>query len=217
MNFEKHVSSFIQKVGTYKNGNTHYDGSINNEAGGYPRHSIMFFEALLLYTLAKEHNINIFIESGVRLGGSTSIWGRVFKDIEVYSVEKNINKTSKKVWDDIIMEKLSPMYPNINLIQGDGNVELIKIIESNPDKKIGILVDGPKGTEGIKLAEKCLSYKNVCFSSLHDFGCKKYFSTFNYNKLNQLVKSVNVLNEEHPGFEKNPRGYNLTILEKNDN
>ena len=115
------------------------------------------------------------------------------------------------------MEKLSPMYPNINLIQGDGNVELIKIIESNPDKKIGILVDGPKGTEGIKLAEKCLSYKNVCFSSLHDFGCKKYFSTFNYNKLNQLVKSVNVLNEEHPGFEKNPRGYNLTILEKNDN
>lgn len=214
MKFEKYVNEFKQKVGTYKNGNTHYDGSINKEEGGYPRHSIMFFEALLLYTLAKEHNIDIFIESGVRLGGSTSIWGRVFNDIEVYSVEKHILASTKKAWDTIIMKKLSPMYPNLNLIEGDGNKVLPNIIESNPNKKIGVLVDGPKDEEGLKLVKKCLSYDNVCFSSLHDFYSEEYFSTYNYPKLDQLIESVHSLNLEHPGFRIDPKGYSLTILEK---
>ena len=45
MNFEKYTNEFIQKVDTYKNGNSHYKL-------GYPPHSITFFVALLLYTLA---------------------------------------------------------------------------------------------------------------------------------------------------------------------
>jgi len=213
-NWGFYSEEFISKIGTYKGGNTHYDGKINNTDGGYPPHSIMFFEALLLYTLAKENNIDIFIESGVRLGGSTSIWGRVFSDLEVFSVEANIHDNSKNIWDNIILGKLSPMYPNINLISGNGIIELPKIIEANPNKKIGILVDGPKNNEGLSLAEKCLSYSNVCFSSLHDFGSEKFFSTYEYDKLEQLIQSVSSLNKEHLGFKKNPSGYNLTILEK---
>ena len=209
MEFEKYVNEFIQKVGTYKNGNSHYEN-------GYPPHSIMFFEALLLYTLAKEHNIDCFIESGVRLGGSTSIWGRVFSDLEVYSVElgKTKGKRKSEYEDNIewIKNNLIPAYPKINFKFGNGSKLLPKIIENNPNKKFGILVDGPKNGEGLKLCKKCLQYNNVYFSSLHDFGDKNYFTTFTYDKLDQLIKSVTILNNEHPGFEENPKGYNLTIL-----
>ena len=213
MNFEKYTNEFIQKVDTYKNGNSHYKL-------GYPPHSITFFEALLLYTLAKEHNIDCFIESGVRLGGSTSIWSRVFSNLEVYSVELGKSKGGENPeYEDVVVwikNNVVPAYPKINFEFGDGNVLLPKIIENNPNKKFGVFIDGPKETEGLKLAEKCVSYDNVCFSTLHDsLESTEHFTTFKYGKLDQLIESVKVLNDEHPGFEDNPNGYNLAILEKN--
>ncbi len=207
INFSQYSEEYCNKIGTFKN-NSHYKNI-------YPPHSIHFFEGLVLYSLAKENNIDIFIESGVRLGGSTSIWGRVFNDIEVYSVEKHIHANSKSLWDEHIIKHLAPMYPFINLIEGDGIIEIPKIIENNPSKKIGILIDGPKDNQAINLAKKCLTYDNVSFASVHDLPAgsqPKSFQTLTYPGIDELVKLTNNLNIEHPGFQSYPQGYNLTVF-----
>ena len=136
MNFEKYTNEVIQKVDTYKNGNSHYKL-------GYPPHSITFFEALLLYTLAKEHNIDCFIESGVRLGGSTSIWSRVFSNLEVYSVELGKSKGGENTeYEDVVVwikNNVVPAYPKINFEFDDDEIKNLENLDET--KKIDLVVD----------------------------------------------------------------------------
>jgi hypothetical protein len=135
----------------------------------------------------------------------------VFKEKTLFSVdyvEEGLNP--KKKWK-AVSETLSSMYYNITFIRGNGNEILPKVISENKDKKFGVFVDGPKDKEGINLMEKCFSYENVCFSSLHDYTHKNYFSTTNNDQLKKLSKEMN---SAHPQFEKYPVGPGLVVIDK---
>jgi len=212
INFLKYSEEFVEKVGTYHDGSSHWES-------GYPRHSLMFFEGLVIYSFIKEYNIDYFIESGVRLGGSTSIWGRTLPDIDITCIDKNIHRNSKHFWNTTILEQLSPKHSNIEFVN-DNSISLIpKLIENNPDKRIGIFIDGPKGNDALKLGKKALSYENVYFTSMHDLDIssneeRNVFSTTDYKELRKLVKSTEKLNKEHPQFNNHPRGFGLCTFYK---
>lgn len=209
--FKKHIDKFTQIAEPLQSEfwNNWYIPSVTE--GGYPHQAIFFSEALVLYSLAQEYNIDIFIESGVYRGGSTTLWGKLFPTKELISVDY-VKEGSNPVqmWNRV-RSKLTHIYKNITFIEGDGNHFLPKIISENPDKKIGVFVDGPKDAVGLTLMEKCFSYDNVCFSSLHDYTHPKYFSTRNNKEFSDLF---NYLNADHPQATKYPTGPGLTVIDK---
>jgi hypothetical protein len=209
INFNKYKESFFKKMGSFD------DWSIPDAYGGvgYPPNSIFFSEALVLYSLAHEYNIDCFIESGVFRGGSTSLWCRTLSPIQLYSVDYvREGLTPEKKWN-AVTTTLSSQYSNITFIRGDGNIQLPNVITSNPNKRFGVFVDGPKDGIGLKLMEKCFQYDNVFFSSLHDYSHKTYFST----KTNvEFIEIANGMNDSHPQINKYPHGPGLTVIDKNN-
>lgn len=214
-NFEQDKEEFLQKVGSYEGWAVPVAWPLHPSRpnGGYPANSIFFSEAFAIYKLAKHYNIDILIESGVYRGGSTSLWGRVFSDKQIYSVDYVQEGSNARGKWDAVREFYKPLYPNINFIEGDGNKVLPQLIEENPNKKIGVFVDGPKDQVGLKLAETCLSYDNVVFSSLHDwYNSEKYFHT----RSESYRKLVGDIDKGHPQLHKYPKGAGLTILTKEE-
>lgn len=211
--FESQKLEFLQKVGSYEGWAVPEAWPLHPSRpnGGYPANSIFFSEALALYILAKHHNIDMLIESGVYRGGSTSLWGRIFSDKKIFSVDfLQEGRNSRKKWD-AVQKFYKPLYPNITFIEGDGNIILPQLISENSNLKIGVFVDGPKDKIGLKLAEKCISFPNVYFSSLHDWTrSDNYFNT----RSSEYRKMVGEIDKEHPQILKYPNGPGLTIINK---
>lgn len=211
-NLKTNKKEFLDKLGSYEGWEVPWAWPKHSSRpnGGYPSNSVFFSEAFALYSLAKKYKIDILIESGVYRGGSTSVWGRTLSNLEIFSVDyvkEGLNPRQK--WDGV-RSTLGPLYPNITFIEGDGNKVLPEIIEKNTNKKIGVFVDGPKDEKGLNLAKKCLSYDNVCFSSLHDYTSNDYFHT----RLDEFRKITEDLDTNHPQISKYPKGAGLTILTK---
>tara|TARA_S200002703_G_scaffold24676_1_gene21436 strand:- start:9263 stop:9952 length:690 start_codon:yes stop_codon:yes gene_type:complete len=210
--FKKHVEKFLKKAEPINSESWKNWNIPNVTHGGYPRNSIFFSEALVLYSLANEYNIDCFIESGVFRGGSTALWCKTFNDKKLFSVDyvREGNNPREK-WNNV-RNKLTPLYKNITFIEGNGNEILPKIISENSDKRFGVFVDGPKDSQGLSLMEKCFSFENVYFSSLHDYTHETYFSTRNNVEFN---KQFGYLNEYHAQTNQYPFGPGLTVIDKN--
>lgn len=180
----------------------------------YPPNSLFFSEGLAVYSLAKYFKIDILIESGVFRGGSTSIWIRTLKDISIQCYDILESKRHVSIVQGVI-DKYQDN-PNINFTIGDGIIEIPKFIESNPDKRIGVFVDGPKDRQGLDLCDKCLSYNNVFFSCLHDFSKlndSKHLSTRTSSKFNSVAGDMNA---QHPQIGKYPNGPGLYCITKEE-
>lgn len=208
INLNKYKNEFLETLGTL---NDWKHPILNSEIPGYPPNSIFFGEALILYALSKEYEIDCFIESGVYRGGSTTIWCKVFSELKLFSVDLVIegNFPDKK-WNYISTE-FPKLYKNISFIRGDGNKILPNVIEENPNKKFGVFVDGPKNAQGVRLMEKCFSYENVMFSSLHDYTHEKYFST---RKNKNVCDMISEIDKNHVQIKKYPSGPGLTVIDK---
>ena len=187
-NVKKYKEEFIEKVGTYVGWDVPHAWPIepSRPEGGYPANSIFFSEALAIYTLAKDKEIDILIESGVRRGGSTSIWGRVFPDLKVYAIDCLIEGPEPRLKWEGVQSVIKPLYPQIE-----------------------IFIDGPKYPGGLMLAESCFDdYENVMFSSLHDYAAENYFNTHD----DEFRKIVEGMDTEHPQFSKYPKGSGLSLI-----
>jgi len=210
--FEKYAEKFLEKAEpihseSWKNWNIPKVCDY-----GYPKNSIFFSEALVLYSLANEYNIDCFIESGVFRGGSTALWCKTLNDKKLFSVDYvQEGGNPREMWDNV-RHKITSLYNNITFIEGDGREILPRIISENSDKRFGVFVDGPKDGEGLSLMEKCFSFENVYFSSLHDYTHETYFSTRSNVEFN---KQFGYLNECHIQTNQYPSGPGLTVIDKN--
>lgn len=211
-NFEINKAEFLQKLGSYEGWEVPdaWPKHPSRPNGGYPANSIFFSEAFALYRLANHYKIDMFIESGVYRGGSTSVWGRTLSSIDIFSVDYLQEGRNPRLKWNSVRATLGALYPNITFIEGDGREVLPKLIEDHPDKNIGVFVDGPKNEKGLNLAKKCLDYSNVSFSSLHDYSDDNYFHT-KLPEYRELVKDIDLT---HPQINKYPDGAGLTILVK---
>tara|TARA_B100002019_G_C21244087_1_gene587314 strand:+ start:846 stop:1514 length:669 start_codon:yes stop_codon:yes gene_type:complete len=212
-NVKKYKNEFIEKVGTYEGWAVPHAWPIHESRpnGCYPSNSIFFSEALALYTLAKDKEIDIFIESGVYRGGSTSVWGRVFPDLKIYSIDYVQEGPNPRLKWEGVQSVIKPLYPQIEFIEGDGYEVIPELIEKHSDKKLGVFVDGPKYPGGLMLAESCFNdYENVLFSSLHDHIEPKYFTTHDL-EFREIIGTMDS-DMNHPQCEKYPKGAGLTII-----
>jgi len=168
--------------------------------------AIAYSEAFAFCSMCDFFGVNRIIESGVRNGGSTKLIHLYFgDDVKLSSVDKKIEP------------RLRNIMPKVEFVEGFGNEEVPKLLNSVTENDIiGIILDGPKGTPAIKLAEECLELNNVKFVAIHDTYKKdnptrekieamnnKFFST----DAEWFVKSFSELDKPDKSFESRYSNY----------
>lgn len=197
VDFQKYKEEFLTKVGTIED---------------YPSKSIFFSEALAVYSLSKYYKIDMLIESGVFLGGSTSIWVNTLDNIQIRCFDI-LESPRVKGFFETVKDRYKSN-PNIELTVGNGIKEVPKLIQNNSDLRIGVFVDGPKNTQGLDLCKKSLKYPNVFFTCLHDYTSANSDTTLATKTDSEFRKIVEGMDNTHPQYSKYPKGPGLYCLIK---
>lgn len=206
-----------------------FSETLEEIAKTYPKKALAFNEGFLLYNLLKLHKIDMFIESGVCAGGSTRLIATTLPNLPIKAVDtfnardtdigyacEYYNVDYSALIDTI--HKAFSFAPNVEFIQGDGTKVLPELIENNPELKIGVLVDGPKGNPQKLLMEKCIGYDNVTFVCGHDLKEKEKTnkSYVVLHSWDDSYKNLLRLNTDlgYPQLRYYPRGPGLLIYLK---
>lgn len=121
--------------------------------------AVLFSEAFAFAAFCHMHEVDLVAESGVYKGASTEIWSLFVQDV----VAVDIFITPEA-------EARLKTRGNIALLTGDGRRLLPQILDQQPDRKIGVFLDGPKGELAIRLALDLRQRKQVAFVALHDMA-----------------------------------------------
>jgi uncharacterized protein YoaH (UPF0181 family) len=115
-------------------------------------------EAFALCAFIEMQKIDMLFESGIYRGQSTWILANYFDKLPISSVDIKLQQAA--------VDRLSP-FSNVSLSEGDGVEFLLKALRDNPDKRIGVVIDGPKNEAALELAGQCLD-EGAVFAGLHD-------------------------------------------------
>lgn len=126
------------------------------ERKGIPN-SEMFFLWLCSHTVVPSR----IIESGRARGQSTLVLARIFPNSEIISIEHDRNSPDVEVAADRLKDE-----PNVRLLFGDATKLLPELVKAGDI----VLIDGPKGFCGIRLAMKLLASGKLPMVFLHDVG-----------------------------------------------
>lgn len=123
----------------------------------------MFPSELYLFTReVVAQGVDHIIESGIGYGGSTAYLDRLFPDVKITSIDRG----------SVVATRAA--HPRIEFIKGDGRFEIPRAVHGSDGKRIGILIDGPKGWTAVKLAMRMLSNKKVRLVAVHDLQTEIY-------------------------------------------
>ena len=120
---------------------------------------ILASEGFAFCCYCKQHNIDLIIESGVYNGQSTLIWSKFFPDIHIIAIDRELKQSTieKLAWNKkIILKKQA------------GRSFVHYCIKNNPEKRIAVFIDGPKGNAAIELTKQCFMFENVFVAAMHD-------------------------------------------------
>lgn len=157
--------------------------------------SILFSDGLCVAALCQLFQITVLLEAGTGFGGSTEMLARYFQhtgaSTRIVSIDQAVNprwqrllgglrlkRYGRHVWASdkharrIATERLAS-YRHVSLLRGDALVELPKIgaILAAEGERIGVVLDGPKGDDQLRLAEQMLALSpQVLFAALDDVG-----------------------------------------------
>lgn len=151
----------------------------------YQRRGILPSEGFVVCAISDALNLDIIIESGIANGISTEIFAK-YGIPKIIGIERAIKEKEIEMFNS--SKKRLSKYKNVELIKGDSFDILSKLIEKNKDLKIGIVIDGPKGTAACNLLKICMQHSNVEMGVIHDQRqreMKRYFknSIFTDNKI----------------------------------
>lgn len=155
---------------------------------------IFHSELLMAFTIAKELGVEKIIESGRARGQSTEIVARFCKkhDIEFHSIEYDRNSP-----DVVVAEKRLEQFKDVcTLHYGDGFEVMPTLLD---DKRILIIIDGPKGVWAQKLGMAMLGYKNVKAVLFHDTHRDGYEVR---NNLERYFKGKLLFSDDYEYVEK---------------
>lgn len=140
----------------------------------YERKGILFSEMFFFWNKVRHLKPRRILESGRARGQSTLIIARCFPDTEILSIEYDANSPDVA----IAAQRLSNC-DNVLQLFGDATTLLPEIARSDDV----VLIDGPKGHRGLRLALKLLANGRVPLVFLHDTG----IGSAERNFLNQFL------------------------------
>ncbi len=125
----------------------------------YEHKGILFSEMFFLSLCIKQNSVKRILESGRARGQSTLMLAKIFPDNPIISIEYDPHSLDV----DIAQERLKDC-KNISLKFGDPT-KLLPEISKQGDV---VLIDGPKGFRGVRLALKLLDSGKFPMVFLHD-------------------------------------------------
>lgn len=124
----------------------------------------------MVYFLARcdANAIDTIIESGRQDGYSTQILGEFMKDkphMRVYSIDWEEDPERARR----CRERLAH-YERLTLKNGDANFLIPELLRENRGRRVGLLVDGPKGFWAVSLLFASLRFEEVKLIALHNLA-----------------------------------------------
>lgn len=209
IDIKKNVDEFLSKI-------SHLD---------YRDNGMFNSEIYMIYTLYKELNCDLFIESGIDNGVSTEKFLHLIND-EYIGIDINQHCYGSKV-----------KMPNFNFICGN-SINIIKNIVENKQNNIFIVIDGPKSKQAIQLKNELLENEKVKIVAIHDTYdgleddhhlrvfetknnfefSKKYFDELN---MKTIIDKTTIFNKKNNQLSKTyyecyPTGPGLSVYSKLD-
>ena len=166
------------------------------------RHKGMFYSEVFLFLEAcANHGVNLIIESGVKNGMSTRLIASAWPG-ELISVDK------AAVPPDAVI--------GVDFIHGDSRIMVPAILSESHGRRVGVLIDGPKGEAALALKDQIWAEAEVRLVAIHDLppevhGCSRHsrwpaFRRHIGMQLDALIR--------HDYRDKYPDGSGLVIWEK---
>lgn len=127
----------------------------------YERKGILYSEMFFLWLCVRQLSIKPkrILESGRARGQSTLILARMFPDTEIVSIEYDRNSPDVPVAVDRLKN-----CKNVRLLYGDATRLMPKMIEQGDI----VLIDGPKGFRGLRLAIELIGSSMAPLVFVHD-------------------------------------------------
>jgi len=127
----------------------------------YERKGILYSELFFLYLCARSFTPGRIFESGRARGQSTLVLSAIFPDLQIVSIESDPNSPDVQV----AAERLKGR-ENVSLRFGDAT----RILPAEVREGDVVLIDGPKGFRGLRLALRLLSTGKLMQVFVHDCG-----------------------------------------------
>jgi hypothetical protein len=180
----------------------------------YEERGILNSEIYAIIKTIKTLGVQVLIESGRARAQSTYVLGKYLEDfgIKIHSIEFARDE------DAIFGEKRVSGLSNVSCHYGNSNDIVPKLLRENQDKKVALLIDGPKGEGAYKLAEKSLLiHNNIPVIFIHDlkklvegrlalsrFLIDKYFDRIFFTDDKEYVSSTEFIdiNSSHIPYHK---------------
>jgi len=145
---------------------------------GYHAAGVWYSEGLALASAAVLAKVDVILESGTAGGQSTELLARFFEGspLQIFTIdlggkaaEANLTATKKRL----------ARFTQVHFIQGDGNIEVPKLIKKFSGKRVGVFVDGPKAWWAVKLCMASIkSSSDVKYCSMHDISPSAWGAEF---------------------------------------
>jgi hypothetical protein len=131
----------------------------------YEPRGIFNSEMAAVIAMSLAEGIDLFVESGRSRGHSTLLLAKHLStaDIAIHSFDRDRNENA------LYSEKKLAGLPNLHLHYGDSRLLIPAFIAANRDRRIGLLIDGPKDRKAIALLSDCLIQTDaVKIAFVHD-------------------------------------------------
>jgi hypothetical protein len=135
----------------------------------YERKGILYSEMFFLHLCAQAVKPGRIFESGRARGQSTLLLSTIFSDLQVVSIESDPNSPDARVAQERLRGR-----DNVSLRFGDAT----RILPTEVRKGDVVLIDGPKGFRGLRLALRLLATAKVAQVFVHDCGLGSEERTF---------------------------------------
>lgn len=157
--------------------------------------SILFSDGFCVCALAEMFGVDYLVEAGTGFGGSTEMFARYFTSRgpvkRIWSIDQAVNprwqrplgmlrikRYGRYVWSSdkrakaIAGQRLAP-FDKVTLLRGDACIKAPRLVSRliGEPAGAGVVIDGPKGDEQLRLAEQLLRLSpQVRFVAVDDVG-----------------------------------------------
>jgi hypothetical protein len=168
----------------------------------YRRKGMFYSEVFLFLQRCAAHRVDLIIESGVKFGMSTALLASAWPG-DLMSIDKDSGS-------------LEPVQ-GVQFFHGDSREVIPAILKESRGRRVGVLIDGPKGATALRLMADSMRAEEVKLVGIHDVvrhgvsgeSCHSHEPEFRRQfgrRLDDLIR--------HAYKEKYPDGPGLAIWEK---
>ncbi len=168
----------------------------------YRRKGMFYSEVFLFLQACERQRVATIVESGVKFGMSTALLRAGFAG-ELISIDKD---------GAALLDPIN----DVDFIHGDSRDVIPQVLKESKGRRIGVLIDGPKGKTAAALMRETMRWPNVRLVAIHDAPRAAGETSHSHDPAFRAAvgRSLDAL-IQHDYARKYPDGPGLAIWEKN--